>query len=259
VKLLQVKCSRGKGRDIALKNTTGDYVFYIDFDDVFEKEFGIIIEKFKHVCRRGTLWDPYGFSTRDTSIEIIGGWKDLNYGEDWEFWARSIATGVKFKKVCIPHFSLAENIKAGETRYAKGIFFYIRKTVNIVHTIRGCNFNLFKEEFNVRRVTPTAILALFLFPISKPLAFKYDENLSNIEFVYKNEQLLFPEDIGLPSSWFLESWSYIHSTWPIVKKRVDELKKRDKELKLRYLKKRDTLVCTRNPHLIERYLQFLIY
>ncbi|MEM2174886.1 MAG: hypothetical protein QXI58_04610, partial [Candidatus Micrarchaeia archaeon] len=102
-----------------------------------------------------------------------------------------------------------------------------------------------------------AFLALVLFPILKPLAFKYDEKLSNIEFIYKNEQLLFPEDFGLPINWFFTSWSYINFVLPIVKKRINELMRRDKKLELKYFKKRDMLVCTRDNHLIEKYLSYL--
>ncbi|MEM3552953.1 MAG: glycosyltransferase [Candidatus Bathyarchaeia archaeon] len=257
VKLFRTRCTRGKGRDIALRNTSGEYVCTIDFDNIFEKEFGIILEKLKRVCTHGTFWSPYGFSTRKTCIEIIGGWKDLNYGEDWEFWARTIATGVIFKKICIPNFSQTENVKAREARYAKGFSFYNRKVRNIIDTIRGCNFNLSKEEFLIKKFTLTAFLALVLFPILKPLAFKYDEKLSNIEFIYKNEQLLFPEDFGLPINWFFTSWSYINFVLPIVKKRINELMRRDKKLELKYFKKRDMLVCTRDNHLIEKYLSYL--
>ena len=55
-KVIRYKCKRGRGRDIALKNTSGDYVFYIDFDCIFEKEFGVIKKKLKKLGTEEPLW-----------------------------------------------------------------------------------------------------------------------------------------------------------------------------------------------------------
>lgn len=156
VKLFRAKCSRGKGRDIALKNTSGDYVFRIDFDEVFEREFKLVVDKLKQLCTRGTLWSPYGFSTRDTSVEMIGGWRNLNLGEDWEFVARAIARGVSAKQICIPPFSLTEKVKLREMRYAKGFSYRKRKIRNIIDAIRGCNldFNFLKTPSLLEKFLP---------------------------------------------------------------------------------------------------------
>jgi len=263
IKVIRAKCSRGKGRDVALKNSSGDYVFYIDFDDIFEEQLGIVINRLKQICIDGELWLFHGFSTKKTSVEMIGGWKDLNYGEDWEFCARAIARGINVKLICIPPFSLAENVRIREARYAGGYLSYqVRKFKNIIDTIRGCNLNcnFFKDEIVLRKFLKlSSLLALALFPISKTLAFKHDKKFSNIELVYKNEHLIFPEDVGLPRNWFIIMWEHVQQTWFIVKERIKELIKRDKKLKFLFFKEKNLLFCTRNPHLTKKYFDHIIH
>lgn len=260
IKIIRTKCTRGRGRDIALKNTSGDYVFYVDFDNIFKKEFGIIIEKLRRVCSPGTIWS-FGFSTRDTSIEMIGGWKDLNYGEDWEITARALTKGVRVKRICTPGFFSEEKVRMREARYAEShISYKFRKFRNIVDFIRGYNpnFAFFKEKIISGKIfRPSSLMAISLFPISKIMAFKHDKKLCNAEVVYKKEDLVFPEDIGLPKDWFLMLWEHAQWFWPIIKGRIKELRERDEKLQLIFFKKDDVIVCTRNINFIKRYLNLM--
>lgn len=257
VKLLRVKCTRGKGRDIALKNTSGDYVFYIDFDDVFEKEFGVIIEKLKKLCTRRTIWQ-YGFSTRDTSIEVIGGWMNLNYGEDWEFFARAISKNVIMKTILSPSFRITPKMKIREARYTKGISvtYMVRKVKNNIDLIRGWNPNFrFLTSLIMGSSSlfkPSTLLTFFIYPISKLISFKHFKNLCNIEACYKNTIFLFPEDIGLPKDWLFILWEHPELMRNTVLSRIKELITRDENLKIVLVE--DKLVCTRNPQFIEKYV-----
>ena len=255
VKLLQAKCSRGKGRDIALKNTIGDYVFYIDFDCVFEKEFGIIIEKLKKLCTKGTLWQ-YGFSTRDTSTEKIGGWKNLNYGEDWEFVARAISKDVIYMPILCPSFSLNPKLKLREKRYATGISYMIRKIKNNIDLIRGWS-PTFRFLMSLVKTTgslfsPSALMVLMIYPILMMSRFKYSNLCCNYEFVYQRMQFIFPEDVGLPRDWLFILWENATLMWNTIKKRVRELINRDKNLNFVFLDNK--LVCARNPDIIKKYI-----
>jgi hypothetical protein len=256
VKLLQAKCSRGKGRDIALKNTTGDYVFYIDFDYTFEKEFGIIIEKLKKLCVKGTLWQ-YGFSTRDTSIEKIGGWRNLNYGEDWEFAARAISKGVVCKRILCPSFILNPKLKLREKRYATGISYVIRRIKNNIDVIRGCSptfrflTSLIKSTGSL--FSPLALMTLMSYPILRMNCFKYSNLHCNIEFVYQKVQFIFPEDVGFPRNWLFMLWEHPKLMWSTIKKRVEELTNIDRGLNFIFLNNK--LVCARTMDIIRKYAQ----
>jgi len=81
---------------------------YIDLDNVFQPQFGKIVEKLRTRCVSRELWN-FGFSTRDTMLHLIGGWRDLNFGEDWEMVYRAIRNGVS--RNIILTYSFMENLR----------------------------------------------------------------------------------------------------------------------------------------------------
>jgi len=253
VKLFRDKCTRGKGRDLALRNTSGDYVFFIDFDNIFERRYGITIERIRRLCNGGTFWLPFAFTTRTAAIETIGGWRNLNYAEDVEFCARAVAKGLNIKRLCVPMFLSPERVRIREARYAKGYIRYrIRKFKNIIDIIRGFNlpFELFMRDMITNNpIRLSSLIALGLFPLTKPFSFKYDNKLSNNEFIYKNEHLIFPEDIGLPKNWLFIVWE--HGRWPTIKERIEEVNDRDEGLKYIFFKRISRLVCVRDIRLLD--------
>jgi len=258
IRLLRVKSTRGKGRDIALQHAEGDYVLYIDFDVVFEKEFGRFIDKLRRLCVNRELYYPYGFSTKETSI-TIGGWRDLNYGEDWEFIARAIANGVKVQHVLTIPFNVNERVDRGfrETRYVRSrISHGLRKIRNYIDAVRGCN--LHPEHF-VQHILPdlhelkvSSLLFILVYPFAAIHRFEYVKGVTNWNYVLANEEIMLPEQIGFPPEYFLFLCHNLDGICERLERRILNLK-RLKDVKMLLLDK--TLVLYRNYAIVEKYIE----
>ncbi|MDG7000689.1 MAG: glycosyltransferase family 2 protein [Nitrososphaerota archaeon] len=100
IRLISHKCSRGKGRQLAFENSIGTYVIAnLDTDDIFEKNLFTIIKHYHRLCEGTFTWvvtmnrsgRQGGWVTiapREV-IAKIGGWNDLQRGEDWEIARRA--------------------------------------------------------------------------------------------------------------------------------------------------------------------------
>lgn len=103
VKLIVKKCSRGLGRQTAIRNSRGKYIIsHMDMDDVFEPNLVRLLQIY-HVN-----WEGYMLvAQRDKRvhalagimiaprelIDRIGGYRDLNYLEDRELFSRAAQIG----------------------------------------------------------------------------------------------------------------------------------------------------------------------
>ncbi len=128
IKIFRDRCKRGKGRDIALRACSpGSIVTYVDFDSVYKEVFGELIRKGLNFVKEGKIVIAHNFALGYSEWFIkSGGWKNLNYGEDAEFFAR-ILHG--YPAVAVPVF-VCINEKFGgerESRYATGIRYLLRK------------------------------------------------------------------------------------------------------------------------------------
>jgi glycosyltransferase involved in cell wall biosynthesis len=105
LKLISVRCSRGRGRQIAFENSSGYYIIAnLDFDDIFKPRLRELLERYEEMCGEDHLWvrslDKGGFwgeegckiAPRDL-ISGLGGWRDLQFAEDWELARRAARSG----------------------------------------------------------------------------------------------------------------------------------------------------------------------
>jgi glycosyltransferase involved in cell wall biosynthesis len=102
-KLIERSCSRGEGRQLAFEASSGDYVLgHMDCDDVF-RAAGIdtLIAKY-HIEFEGKALMTKKIGTYEASnitiaprtlLSQLGGWRSLNWGEDWDLWARAASLG----------------------------------------------------------------------------------------------------------------------------------------------------------------------
>ena len=97
---LRRRCSRGMGRQIALTNSQGSYVLaHIDCDDIFSSEGIDYLLQIYHSKYEGSVMMTKKRGPEASNITIapkdllvkLGGWRDLNWGEDWDLWARAAA------------------------------------------------------------------------------------------------------------------------------------------------------------------------
>jgi glycosyltransferase involved in cell wall biosynthesis len=111
VKVIQRRCSRGLGRQIAFENASGDYIIgNLDLDDIFmpamdklttlyhEKAEGYLMAIFNFIPSPGTFagWAQNITIGPNELIASLGGWRDLNVFEDWDIWSRA----AKVHKYC---------------------------------------------------------------------------------------------------------------------------------------------------------------
>jgi glycosyltransferase involved in cell wall biosynthesis len=87
--------NRGLGRQEAFEKSTGEYVIAsIDLDNNYRPILSKLLRAYKDlfegkIVRFGTL----EISRRDV-LQKIGGWRDLQWGEDIEHWARAAKAGL---------------------------------------------------------------------------------------------------------------------------------------------------------------------
>lgn len=107
INLISIRCSRGKGRQIAFENSMGDYIIQIDCDTIYRHEFKKFIEVYNKKKYTFCIQAHYcGIYPREI-LNKIGGWKDLNYAEDVDLWMRLI----KFNSFKWSRLVIGENIK----------------------------------------------------------------------------------------------------------------------------------------------------
>lgn len=101
--LIEQACSRGKGRQLAFEASKGDYVLsHMDCDDVFDAEGLLALLDLYHSKYEGMLLMTQRQNSDEASnitiaqrsvLAELGGWRDLNWGEDWDLWARAGGLG----------------------------------------------------------------------------------------------------------------------------------------------------------------------
>ncbi len=103
IRLIIKKSSRGRGRQLAFENSIGEFVLSnIDMDERYPVDLLdrlAILEPYARdrvimVNDRLGRAGSHGFTISSRSmVSSIGGWKDLNYYEDYEMWRRAAAQG----------------------------------------------------------------------------------------------------------------------------------------------------------------------
>jgi glycosyltransferase involved in cell wall biosynthesis len=97
VKLSVCRCTRGKGRQIAFENSSGSYIVTnADFDEYYKPILRNLIESY-HEHFEGDCLLLHGYAICPRSLFLkVGGYRDLQYAEDLDFFARCARTR-KFK------------------------------------------------------------------------------------------------------------------------------------------------------------------
>lgn len=131
ISLIQAKSTRGRGRQIAFENSSGDYIVAnMDMDDVFKPRLSELLVRY-HALAEGKLlwafsrmrglgfWGGEAFTIAPRRIiSELGGWRDLQVFEDMELCARAARKGLYLRG----EFSLldATNLHPERTRTAIG-------------------------------------------------------------------------------------------------------------------------------------------
>ncbi len=146
LKLSRARCTRGRGRDIALRMCPSDsYAAYIDLDAIYNQNFKRILQSEED---RTLVWQHHSqtayFSKVESAIRA-GGFRDLNGSETLEFAVRAgvektlpvqVGTNMKYA---------GEKIGGRERRYASGLNTIARVARHSIDTARGQGLS--KKEF----------------------------------------------------------------------------------------------------------------
>jgi glycosyltransferase involved in cell wall biosynthesis len=109
--VIEQKCTRGKGRQLALEKARGDYVLcHLDCDDIFSASGIDSLIRLYHEKYEGTMmmtrrteggYSNITIAPRQLILEL-GSWRDINWNEDWDLWARASAKG-KYVNIAYPY------------------------------------------------------------------------------------------------------------------------------------------------------------
>jgi len=236
LKLIRYRSTRGEGRLIALQHTSGDQVMYVDFDCVFDPIFGVIVNKLSRIIIKDEIWDfgpplRVGFALRETALKV--GWRNLNYGEDWDFLYRAINMGVKVKYVSVGDQikNLRDStLKHGEYRYVTGnINYYLRWLHNKYDMVRSFKMTP-AHALNISRNSNLDFISTLILSSIGSFGRRY---LHPVKYsVYANTLYYLPQDLGLSRDRLFIVWEDINFTWNAIKNTFYEILKREQKIKL---------------------------
>jgi hypothetical protein len=189
-----MKCTRGLGRHVAASMSRGDYLLFYDADAYANRE---LLYNFLST----TIKRRVGFSLAHTGVHIVsrrcysltGGFPDLNFGEDFHFWARAFtfckSLYYPIRVACNAPRLYAVRGYRGERRYTKGLLHFIfRQLKNEVHRLRALALSPSEAAQVVRGGDPLMIGGAFLLgPLSSLIGDRVSKGLSNMELVYLQE------------------------------------------------------------------------
>lgn len=103
VKAIRKRCSRGAAREAAILNSAGRIVLsHMDCDDVFSADGLLNLLSIYNSRAEGRMMMTRRTGQDERSnitiaprelIEEVGGWRDINWGEDWDLWNRVAQIG----------------------------------------------------------------------------------------------------------------------------------------------------------------------
>lgn len=193
----QIKCNRGKGRDIALKNALEncnglDHLLYIDLDTVYKMPYLKGVIKARKNLKSDQLYLYGSLSTAETNRKIP--WRHLNFGEDIERIARAKSIGIEIlgsntlKNIKKDYYGVNAPNPNGmrESRYANGFSLVLRLMQNLIDTQRSYAYKSFSDFYNSSdKKSKFRYFAFFVaYVIAKILGvYEYDKRLNNADYV----------------------------------------------------------------------------
>jgi len=97
IKLIQRRCSRGKGRQTAVENSEGEYIISgLDMDETFKPRLLSFLDFYHKKCEGKLLrgkWQGTVVAPRRL-VSALGGWRNLQYSENWDLQKRAAKLGM---------------------------------------------------------------------------------------------------------------------------------------------------------------------
>ena len=218
IRIYRKKCTRGKGRDIALRKAKGKYVFYVDLDSIYYPTLSKLIYGSIKYMKKETDRDIItGLIKRSTLIRL-GGWRDLQISEDTELSARLISKGVKFLALPV---KIADNEiynKGGfrAERYAKNTIDKFKLLIkNAEDTIRGNGVNDIRQiHSNISYVDFVFKLIYIKVRLQGKKIYRYSKNLDNVKYIAENTRYISPSVFKISKRYWIKSIYIRNNTTP---------------------------------------------
>jgi len=204
IDVIREKCTRGKGRQIAMEylinNYDVDFITYTDFDVTYLPFQRNIFEAIINHIKDYELW--IGFSTYKTYKKILdkgAKWPDMNILEDYLFhYFVSTKANIPIKNLCtIGHLNTVTRKIHREKRYAKTKIKWFKRYIKIQRDIIKSVLTSWKDIINMRDLNIRRKLAY----LGKGIDIRY--LVENIK-IY-----VLPEEVDLPENTLYEFSPYI--------------------------------------------------
>ncbi len=130
-KIIEKKCKRGLGRQIAFENSGGEYIIQVDLDTMYPLQWIEFIKAYEDLegQKKNAVQACFSGIYPRYLIEKVGGWRNLQWAEDFDLWWRLIK--INAFKWCPLIVGENWDVKEPETRQAKIIFIIVyRKFIN---------------------------------------------------------------------------------------------------------------------------------
>lgn len=199
IKLKRYKCTRGKGRQLAMElayneSNNDDLFMMFDLDTVYTSLFVKFIEKGIKILNKNEIFLNQ-LCYKEINFKIP--WRNLNNGEDWERMANFIHSGYVCTNVNAKYYQLGNNYvgKNREKRYASGINYYKRVIKNQIDLFRGwdiSNYKNLKLYIKFSNAKKSHFIFLFIILIYIKIfdnTYKYSGEI-NILYVRKNMKII---------------------------------------------------------------------
>lgn len=226
INLYRKKCSKSLGWKIAFSKTEGTYTLKRDVDEIYlDHTMRNILKKHQELLSSNSIIN-FELSRKEV-IETAGNWReDLNGGDDEEFMARMVDTGIR--RLGIPaQLKIDVNVARGhnkgltvlnEYRYAKGIDYIKRMSENLVNTIRGygLEFSDLKYYYGYQKLA--LLYGIMAVKIKNKEIYRHFDEQNNLQAAQNAIEYLDPSIFSIPK----ERW--VSTISPHVDKRIIESK-----------------------------------
>ncbi|MEM0133995.1 MAG: glycosyltransferase family 2 protein [Thermoplasmatales archaeon] len=185
ITIIQARCTRGRGREIAFEKSKGDYVVFLDADVLYfnlQENIEKMINEFpdKFVLLSGKEKSTLMTLVSRKLLTQIGGFPDLNFLEDQYVWEIAKSLGV-FKEVNHLEY-FAQNIvrqnktsdRHSEARYEKSFILLMKRRILITRDIifvRSFNYKELLAFYGTSRDPRGKIITLALYILARFLQF----------------------------------------------------------------------------------------
>jgi len=139
IKCIEMRCTRGMGRQIALEASSGKYILaHMDCDDVFSPLGVRSLLALYHRDYEGMMLVTKRTKVDERSNITIGptdlfrglGWRDINWFEDWDLWNRARAMGkyrfLEYPESLPPHKAIKVRVSRRRKLFSRNVMTFGR-------------------------------------------------------------------------------------------------------------------------------------